>query len=137
MTLNHDQIFNKMDLNSLLKMSRYAGGHDEQMKGLIKGAKVIAHWNEGDYQGQVATILKVDFTTFMVYSDYYGSCGGCDSWEDASDENVEKMCRDLVYTSKIFSSLKKVILFLRDRENDFEDDVSVGLLGELKNEDKK
>ena len=104
MTLTHDELFKRMDCDNLLKMSRYAGGHDEQMQGLIKKAKVIAHWNEGDYQGTVATILKVNSTTFIVYSDYYGSCGGCDAWEDASDESVKSMCRHLVYTAKIFST---------------------------------
>ena len=125
----HDKLFDKIDWENILRMPRYAGGHDEQMKGLIKGAKVIAHWNEKDYQGQVATILKVRGIGYVFYTDYYGSCSGCDAWEDAEDEDVKKMCKDLVYTSKIFKSLKKVVEHLKLRE--VSENVGEGLLKEL------
>lgn len=44
-----------IDWETILPLPRYAGGHDEQMKSLFRGARVLAHWNEGDYEGTVAT----------------------------------------------------------------------------------
>ncbi|MCK9429470.1 MAG: hypothetical protein M0R17_05660 [Candidatus Omnitrophica bacterium] len=130
----HDDLAKQIDWDNLLKMPRYAGGHDEQMKGLIKGAIVIGHWNEEDYQGMVATCLKVPCGKFIIYNDYYGSCSGCDAWEDSSDEEVKKMINDLVYTCKIFNTLEEVKLFLSKIEFDEYSwkNSSKGLLKEIK-----
>lgn len=116
--ITKDEIFKLMNKEELLKLSRYAGGHDEHMQNLIKGSKVIAHWNEGDYQGQVATCLLLPDGTYMIFNDYYGSCSGCDSWEDASDEDILKMCQDLIYDSDIFNSLEDVKVFLSQEKFD-------------------
>jgi len=95
MTTNAELI-ERIDWENILKMSRYAGGHDEQMKGLLKDVEVITHWNEGDYQGEVATVVKLkDTKEIVAYTDYYGSCSGCDAWEDADDSSVKTMCIQL------------------------------------------
>lgn len=107
-----DTIQSLIDWDSIYKMPRYAGGHDEQMKGLFLGATVIAHWNEGSYQGTVATCVKLPDGRYLLYNDYYGSCSGCDAWEDATDEEVKKMCIDLANGAYIFNSLQDVITFL-------------------------
>lgn len=105
-----------------MPMSRYAGGHDDQMKGLFKDAKVIAHYNEGDYQGQVATCVEFIEGEFAgkvaIYNDYYGSCSGCDSWEDASDDDVRKMCIDLSNGAYLFDCLDDVKTFLANPTED-------------------
>ena len=36
-----DELQNLIDWTNIYKMPRYAGGHDEQMKGLFIGAKVL------------------------------------------------------------------------------------------------
>jgi len=113
-----DEAFKLMNKEVLLKLDRCAGGHDEHMKQLIKGAKVIAHWNEEDYQGRVATCIQLPNGGYMIYNDYYGSCGGCDSWEDATDEQILKMCQDLIYSSQIFESLEQVKEFLSQEKFD-------------------
>ncbi len=82
------------------------------MKGLFKGAKVIAHWNEGEYQGMVATCVKLHDGRFVIYNDYYGSCSGCDSWKDATDDEVKAMCINLSNGAFIFQSLNDVIEYL-------------------------
>jgi hypothetical protein len=102
-----------IDWPAIMKMERYAGGHDEQMKGLFKGATVIAHWNEGDYQGMVATCVRLEDGRIAIYNDYYGSCSGCDSWEGASSEDVKSMCIDLANGAHIFNNIKDVKEFLK------------------------
>lgn len=62
-----------IDFEACLAMPRYAGGHDDQMQGLFKGAKVLAHWNEGDYQGSVATAVQLEDGRYCWYQDSYGS----------------------------------------------------------------
>jgi len=103
-----------------MKMERYSGGHDEQMKGLLKDVTVMGHYNEGDYQGIVATCVMLNDTKeFVIYNDYYGSCSGCDAWEGATDEDVRKMCIDLANGAYIFKNIKDCIEFLThgDRDN--------------------
>jgi hypothetical protein len=103
--------------DEIMEMDRWAGGHDEQMKGLFKNAEVIGHWNEGDYQGMVATCVKLPNGKYAIYNDYYGSCSGCDAWEGASDENVKSMCVDLANGAYIFESIEDVKAFLSDKSD--------------------
>lgn len=102
----------------LMKLPRYAGGHDEQMKSLFKGSEVIAHYNEGDYQGYVATCVKLPSGEYAIYSDSYGSCSGCDVWECASDDEVRQMCVQLACGSLIFKTLEDVKEFLASPPDD-------------------
>jgi hypothetical protein len=113
-----DELQALIDWDNVMSMPRYAGGHDEQMKGLFKGAKVVAHWNQGDYQGTVATCVKLPDGRFLAYNDYYGSCSGCDSWDGATDIEVKKLCIDLANGAYIFDSLNDVVTFLSQEEFD-------------------
>jgi hypothetical protein len=91
-----------IDWPAIMPMSRAAGGHDEQMQSLFRGATVLSHWNEDDYQGMVATVVRLEDGRIAAYNDYYGSCSGCDSWEDATDDEVRTLCRNLANSAKIF-----------------------------------
>ncbi len=107
-----DELQNIIDWEAIMQMPRYAGGHDEQMRGLFKDVELIAHWNEGDYQGMVATCVKLKDGRYAIYNDYYGSCSGCDSWEDATGEDVRNMCIGLANSSYVFKNLEDVKSFL-------------------------
>jgi len=115
-----DELQKLIDWDEIMKMPRCAGGHDPQMTGLFKGAEVIGHWNEGDYQGMVATCVKLPDGRFAIYNDYYGSCSGCDSWEGANDESVRAMCLGLSNGAYVFESLDDVKEFLSDPGKDKE-----------------
>ena len=112
-----DEMQALINWDGIMEMDRWAGGHDEQMKGLFKNAEVFGHWNEGDYQGMVATCVKLPNGKYAIYNDYYGSCSGCDAWEDASDENVKSMCIDLANGAYIFESIEDVKAFLSDKSD--------------------
>jgi len=101
-----------VDIENILLMNRYAGGHDDQMRGLIDGAEVLVHYNEGGYQGSVATCIKLPDNRVAIYNDYYGSCSGCDAWEDASDDEVKKMCHELAFGAYVFQNIEDVVEFL-------------------------
>jgi len=89
----------------LMKLPRYAGGHDDHMKQLFHGADVLAHYNEGYYQGCVATCVRLADKRFAYYTDSYGSCSGCDSWEDADDDSIKVLLQELADSAKVFSTL--------------------------------
>jgi len=110
----------KLQINwrDIMPMPRYAGGHDEQMEGLFREAKLIAHWNEEDYDGMVATCVKLKSGEYAIYNDYYGSCSGCDAWEDASDEEVKTMCEGLANGAYVFNTIEDVKEFLSDNSEE-------------------
>ncbi len=112
-----DKLQQYIDWDAIMKMKRWSGGHDEQMEGLFKSVEVIAHWNDNDYQGQVATCVKFlngEFEgQYAIYNDYYGSCSGCDAWDGAGDEEVRNMCIGLSNSAFIFKTLDSVLQFLQ------------------------
>lgn len=130
-----DTLHQFIDWENIMNMPRYADGHDEQMEGLFKNSKVIGHWNEGNYQGTVATCVQLPDGRFVLYNDYYGSCSGCDSWVDATDEEVKSMCIDLSNGAYIFDNLDDVKEFLSMDEFDNYSWYSCakGLLNEISN----
>lgn len=93
-----------VDWDAIMPMRRSAGGHDEQMRSLFRGATVLAHYNCGDYQGEVATIVKLQDGRVAAYCDYYGSCSGCDSWEDSTDADARKLCTDLARSAYVWAN---------------------------------
>lgn len=101
-----------IDWSAIMPMPRYAGGHDEQMQGLFKGATVLGHWNEGDYQGTVATAVQLADGRVAVYQDSYGSCAGCDAWEDANDDRVRTLCRNLANGAYLFPTAGDAVVWL-------------------------
>lgn len=108
-----DKLKDRIDWKNIMPMSRYAGGHDDQMRGLLKNVTVIAHYNEGDYQGMVATCVKLNDTKeIAIYNDFYGSCSGCDAWEDATDDDVKRMCIQLACSALLFKNIKDCKEFL-------------------------
>ena len=117
-----DELQNQIDWDSIMKMPRYAGGHDEQMQGLFKDSEVVAHWNEGGYQGVVATCVKLSDGRYAIYNDYYGSCSGCDAWEGSSDDEIKSMCIGLSNSAKVFQSLDDVKDYLRNPNGKYDSD---------------
>jgi hypothetical protein len=108
-----DKLADRIDWESILPMERYAGGHDDQMKGLLKDATIIAHWNEGSWQGYAATGARLNDTgEIVIYNDSYGSCPGCDVWDGATDDDVRQMCRQLACGAYIFKNLEDCKEFL-------------------------
>lgn len=114
-----DKLQNLINWDKIMPLPRYAGGHDDQMKYLFKDSKLIGHWNEGDWQGSVATCVQIKSGEYVIYNDSYGSCSGCDSWEDADDGDIRSMCIDLANGAYIFNNLADVKKFLKNENDEF------------------
>lgn len=133
-----DKLIDRINWNEIMPLERYAGGHDEQMKLLLKDVTLIAHYNSDDYQGEVATCVKLNDTNeIVIYTDYYGSCSGCDAWEDATDDDVVRMCRQLAAGAYIFKNIEDCMIFLSKGEKEVSYDWESSreeLLQRIKNE---
>lgn len=115
--MKDDRLQKLIDWETIMPMERYAGGHDEQMKGLFKGAKVLAHWNEGDYQGSVGTAVQLEDGRYCWYQDSYGSCSGCDLWDHASDEDVRKLCIGIAIDADVFDTMEEMIEHMESKDS--------------------
>lgn len=107
---------------------RYAGSHVEHLSNLFLHSQMIASETSGDYQGyDVVVILftppipHVD-PKIIIVSDYYGSCSGCDAWEDASDESLKKLLISISNNARLFDTFDETIKYLQSitREEQYE-----------------
>lgn len=67
----------------------------EQLESLLNklGAiKILKEDGEADYSGQVSVDALLSDGRVFSYEYYYGSCSGCDEWEDLEliDEKIEE-----------------------------------------------
>ena len=97
--------------NKIMSQPRYAGGHEEIMKNLFKNAKVIASYIENNYQGIEGFIYKLP-DQYVIVSDYFGSCSGCDEYDSCSDKELKNLCIQLANNAHSFSTLNEVVNFL-------------------------
>lgn len=100
-----------LDWDELMKAPRCAGGHSSIMHVLFKDAKVIEHYIQDDYQGDEAFIYFLN-DEYILVTDYFGSCSGCDAWEDATNEEVETLCTQLANNAHRFDTIGELIHFL-------------------------
>jgi len=95
-----------------LAAPRSAGGHQQVMESIFGlNARIAESWHEGDYQGSI--VYAYEFTTggFCVITDSYGSCSGCDAWEDASDEAARNMITTMVSSARFFESFGELLVW--------------------------
>jgi hypothetical protein len=96
---------------------RYAGSHVGQYSNLFEHSSVIANYTSGDYDGQ--DILVYLFAPpepnvpckVVAITDYFGSCGGCDGWEDISDEDLRTMLISIANSARMFDTIDEAIEF--------------------------
>lgn len=116
-------IKDQVDWQKVMSAPGYAGGHEEVMKSLFgDNAKVIAEYIEDDYQGTEAFAYEFPDGTVAILTDYFGSCSGCDSWEDSSDEDARKMIESLVHSTRIFPAKQQAAEWsatVEDRAEDY------------------
>jgi len=105
-----------IDWEAIMPMPRCAGGHDKQMRGLFKGATVLAHWNDGKYSGTVATAVRLKDGRYCWYQDSYGSCSGCDAWEYAKAEDVRALCIRLACDASVFDTRMEMLADMRKKD---------------------
>jgi hypothetical protein len=118
-----------------MQQERYAGGHEEVLRVLFKGATVIAEYSTGGYSGTVGMGYLLEDGRYVVLSDFFGSCSGCDSWEGSTNEDAHRLCIELANNAKYFNTIAEAIAFLAatDKDADYYSyhDVALPLIGKL------
>ncbi len=96
----------------VMSASRCAGGHSEAMESIFEGkAKVCASWIADDYDGAEAFAYLFPDGTVVIMTDSFGSCSGCDQWEDASDDDVRLMVESLVNSARVFHDVAEAYFY--------------------------
>lgn len=86
---------------------------------IFSEAEIIWEHSESDYQGWANVLAKMPDGTFIHYEWTYGSCSGCDEWEDRglTDDEVEQEMRR---TMVLFQNAETLPRYLR-LEDEFKD----------------
>jgi hypothetical protein len=108
------QLLDLINWDAVLAAPRYAGGHSDVMAAIFEGnAKVLCHYTENDYQGTLAIAYQFPDGGVAIVTDYFGSCSGCDSWEDASDDSARLMVTSLVTSARLFDTVEEAREFCK------------------------
>lgn len=74
------------------------------------------------FKGTEAFAYQYPDGTVAILTDYFGSCSGCDAWEDSSDDVARKMIESLVHSARLFESKNYAALWaatVEDRAEDY------------------
>lgn len=99
------------------KCARYAGGHEDIMNNLFKKSKVLASYIENDYQGEELFLYQIKINEkyyFVLVSDFFGSCSGCDSYDGCTDETLKNLCIELANNADVFENILSVVSILKE-----------------------
>jgi hypothetical protein len=109
-----------LNWEKIMNEPRCAGGHSDIMNNLFMNAKVVASHIENEYQGNEAFAYKIANGRYVLVTDYFGSCSGCDAWEDASNEEVRNLCIQLANNAHEFKSVGRMIDFIIEHSDSAE-----------------
>ena len=71
-----------------LRGTMITGRWHETVAAALPDGEVIFSTGTDDYQGSVAIVARLDDGRWLHYDWSYGSCSGCDAWEDEPTEKV-------------------------------------------------
>lgn len=112
--MTKEMLVQAIDWPTVMAAPRSAGGHQEVMRAIFgSNAEVIAECDEGTYEGSVAFAYSFPCGGYCLITDSYGSCSGCDSWEDASDDAAHNMITSLVSSARFFADLDGLREFIK------------------------
>lgn len=111
---------------------RHAGSHIGQLKNLFVDAIMIASNSSGDYQGHDSIVYlfapanpNVDPKIVLITS-YFGSCGGCDVWENCSNDELRALFTAIANNARTFDSFEEINNFFSEIIKWIEGDESYG-----------
>lgn len=118
--------YNYRDFAKWIRPKGYLGRALPALKAfLYEPAVILSSEAVGDYQGTYYAILAVvngplynGVTTFAMWSDYFGSCGYCDAYEDAHEYDQFEMIQGTLANVKQFWSLEEMETFYKTEMGD-------------------
>lgn len=113
--MNKTEVLDSINWQEAMAAPRCAGGHRDVMDVLFKGkAAILASYVEDGYDGELAYAYWFPDGTVCVITDYFGSCSGCDSWEDASADDARRLITSMVTSSRLFPSHQALSKYIAD-----------------------
>jgi hypothetical protein len=97
----------------VMKAERRSGGHREIMDALFARSVILGGFIQDDWQGYLAYAYTMPSKHVAIISDSFGSCSGCDSWEDTTDEEAKRMITAMVTSAHIEPDEKSALAWLR------------------------
>lgn len=114
--MEKSQLQELINWDAVLAAPRYAGGHNDVMRAIFEGqAEILDHHTDNDYQGELAIAYQFPDGGAIIITDYFGSCSGCDSWEDADDADARAMVTSLVTSARVFPDADAAREFCRSK----------------------
>ena len=96
---------------------RYAGSHVDALSKMFVDAQMIASESDDDYDGHDSLVLlfapanpNIEPKIVLITS-YFGSCSGCDMWEDADDEDLRELLTAIANNARLFDSFEEIDAF--------------------------
>jgi hypothetical protein len=108
----------------------------EYAEELIKDWAILWEDSEADYQGS-ACVLAYKNNAFRYIEWYYGSCSGCDSYEDLSEAEVREEFKKCLMDFKNVDTFCNWIKMLYETNGDRADDICNAINSSFKNTDIK
>lgn len=110
--MNRQQVVDAINWDAAMSAERCAYGHVEVMDVMFRGASVIATWvDEDSYRGDVAYAYEFADGTVAIVTDSFGSCSGCDSWVDATEDEARAMIHELASSARLFENRESAAVF--------------------------
>ncbi len=108
---------------AILAAPKYAGGHNAVMEAIFEGhARVIASWVDSGYGGEEAFAYQFPDNSVAILTDYFGSCSGCDMWDDSPAEaDIRAAIGSLVNSARVFATSSDAVIWLQVMGEDFND----------------
>jgi len=113
------------------KTPRYSGSHIDQMKNFLVDSDIIASEYDDNYQGHDSMVFlftpanpKLDPKLIIVTS-YFGSCSGCDAWENAKDDDLRQSLVAIANNARVFDSFEDILRFFDEIIEKLDDDDNV------------
>ena len=113
--MNRSELIDEINWDATLAAEKYAGGHEEVMRAIFEGrADVVAFWIEDSYDGEEAFAYLFPDGSVVIVTDYFGSCSGCDMWDDnPSESEIRVAIGAIVRAARIFDDLDAAIEFCK------------------------
>lgn len=113
--MNKTEVLDSINWEAVMAAPRDAGGHAEVMEALFADrAQVYSSWQDDSYDGELAYAYQFPDGTICIVTDYFGTCSGCDEWEDATDADARTLITSMVTSSRLFSGVVEAEHYCRN-----------------------
>lgn len=97
---------------------RTAGSHVDHLSKMFVNSHMIAHHSDGNWSGWDAVVILFAPPNpalkpkIVLITDHFGSCSGCDVWDEVSDRTLKELLISIANNARTFDSFEEIDNFL-------------------------